>query len=183
MAYVLSKTIAEETAFVYAEDNNSIELVSCIPVTVGGPFLTASIPASIRVLLSLITGDPELFPILEALHSSLGSISLVHIEDICNAHIFLMEQPKAAGRYICSAGSCIMSQIADFFSQEYPSFSLHKFPVEFQGAIPSRISSQKLTALGFEFKYGVEEILHQSVRCCFDRGFMMLSSAVKDDGS
>ncbi|KDP39033.1 hypothetical protein JCGZ_00790 [Jatropha curcas] len=53
--YVLSKLVTEEVAFKYAKQNG-IDLVSVITTTVGGAFLTSSIPASIQVLLSPITG-------------------------------------------------------------------------------------------------------------------------------
>ena len=54
--YVLSKLLTEETAFKFANEN-SIDLVSVITTTVSGPFLTPTVPSSIRFLLSPITGD------------------------------------------------------------------------------------------------------------------------------
>lgn len=39
----------------FAEENG-IDLISVITTTVGGPFLTPTIPSSIRVLLSPVTG-------------------------------------------------------------------------------------------------------------------------------
>ncbi|KAK9268652.1 hypothetical protein L1049_000409 [Liquidambar formosana] len=110
--YVLSKLLTEEAAFEFSNENG-IDLVSVITTTVAGPFLTPTVPSSIRVLLSPITGDPEFFPILSAVNSRMGSIALVHIEDICNAHVFLMEQTKAEGRYICCVNSCLISELVD----------------------------------------------------------------------
>ncbi|KAI3959541.1 hypothetical protein MKX01_025057, partial [Papaver californicum] len=52
--YVLLKLISEETAFQYANEHG-IDLVSVIPTTVAGPFLTPAVPTSVRVLLSPIT--------------------------------------------------------------------------------------------------------------------------------
>lgn len=54
--YVLSKRLTEEAAFKYAKDNG-IDLISVITTTVAGAFLTSSVPSSIRVLLSPITGN------------------------------------------------------------------------------------------------------------------------------
>ncbi|PIM97801.1 Dihydrokaempferol 4-reductase [Handroanthus impetiginosus] len=53
--YVLSKLLTEEAAFRFAEENG-IDLISVITTTVAGPFLTPTVPASIQVLLSPITG-------------------------------------------------------------------------------------------------------------------------------
>ncbi|TYI42284.1 hypothetical protein ES332_A01G087700v1 [Gossypium tomentosum] len=94
--YVLSKLLTEEAAFKFANEN-AIDLVSVITTTVAGPFLTTTIPSSIQVLLSPITGDPKYLSIVSAVNARMGSIALVHIEDICSAHIFLMEHDKAEG--------------------------------------------------------------------------------------
>ncbi|MQM15282.1 hypothetical protein Taro_048222 [Colocasia esculenta] len=170
--YVLSKVLSEEAAFRYAKENG-IDLVSVIPPTVAGPFFTPKVPASVRVLLSPITNDPELYSILLAVHSRLGSISLVHIEDICDAHIFLMEEKAAEGRYICSAGSCVMPRLADLLSSEYALFTnTRRFKDEFQDSFRPVISSNRLLDLGFGFKYGERDIVKQSVDCCLDCGFL-----------
>ncbi|XP_020102658.1 dihydroflavonol 4-reductase isoform X3 [Ananas comosus] len=169
--YVLSKLLTEEKAFEFAEAKG-IELVSIVPPTVAGPFLTPSVPASVRVLLSPITGDPVLYPVLVSVNSRLGSVPLAHIEDICDAHIFLMENADAKGRYLCSPGSYSIPQLADLMSLEYPSFSSERFRMEFHDSIPSVISSNRLKSLGFEFKHDVREIVKQSVNCCMNCGFL-----------
>lgn len=53
--YALSKLLTEEAAFKFAKENG-IDLVSVITATVAGPFFTASVPSSVKVLLSPITG-------------------------------------------------------------------------------------------------------------------------------
>ncbi|XP_042487113.1 dihydroflavonol 4-reductase [Macadamia integrifolia] len=169
--YVLSKLQSEEAALKFANENG-IDLVSILPPTVAGPFFTSTVPVSVQVLLSPITGDPVLYPILSAVHSRLGSISVVHIEDICNAHIFLMEQPAAKGRYICSAHSCVMSKLVDHLALECPWLNITRSCEVDNGLIPSEISSKKLTSLGFEFKHNLEEIIQHSVSSCVEYGFI-----------
>ncbi|KAK6934377.1 NAD-dependent epimerase/dehydratase [Dillenia turbinata] len=169
--YVLSKLLTEEAAFQFAEEN-AIDLVSVVTTTVAGPFLTANVPSSIRVLLSPITDDPDFFPILRAVNSRMGSISLVHIEDICNAHIFLMEHPNAQGKYICSAGSLLMSELSECLAQAYPFSKKSRVLEEKYGSIPSEISSKKLKDLGFAYKYGLVDIVHRTVSSCIDFGFL-----------
>ncbi|KAG2677986.1 hypothetical protein I3760_12G121800 [Carya illinoinensis] len=117
--YVLTKRLTEEAAFKFAKENH-IDLVSVITSTVAGPSLTLDVPSSIRVLLSPITGEPETFGILSAVNARMGSIALVHIEDICSAHIFLMEHATAEGRYICCAQNCQMSKLVQHLAEEYP---------------------------------------------------------------
>jgi len=53
--YALSKLLTEEAAFKFAKENG-IDLVSVITTTVAGPFFTATVPSSVKVLLSPITG-------------------------------------------------------------------------------------------------------------------------------
>ncbi|XP_010241026.1 PREDICTED: dihydroflavonol 4-reductase isoform X1 [Nelumbo nucifera] len=160
--YALSKLMSEEAAFQFA-DNYGLDVVSIIPTTVAGPFLTSAVPTSIQVLLSPITGDPEFYPILSAVHSRLGSISVVHIEDVCNAHIFLMEEVAAKGPYICSAHSCTMGQLVHLLAQEHPCFNKQRFCEEENSSVRSLISSRKLKALGFEYKYSLGDIILQSL--------------------
>lgn len=57
--YILSKRLTEEAAFRFARENG-VHLVSLVLPTVAGPFLTTSVPTSIQLLLSPITGKPTL---------------------------------------------------------------------------------------------------------------------------
>ncbi|GMY31525.1 putative anthocyanidin reductase [Fagus crenata] len=168
--YVLSKLLTEEAAFRFANENGT-DLVSVITTTVGGPFLTFDVPSSIRVLLSPITGDPEFFRILSSVNTRMGSIALVHIEDICDAHIFLMEHTKAEGQYICCAQNCIMPKLVKHLAEEYPISTIRSVEKENDLEHPD-ISSKKLRNLGFNYKYGVEDIIHQTITSSLDYGFL-----------
>ncbi|KAH6797498.1 Rossmann-fold superfamily protein [Perilla frutescens var. hirtella] len=169
--YALSKLLTEEAAFRFAGEND-IDLISVITTTVGGPFLTPTVPSSIQVLLSPVTGDPNMLPILASVNSRMGSIALVHIEDICNAHVFLMEHVNAEGRYLCCIQSCVVSELIELLKKEYPrSIALRLDGVE-QDSVPSTISSKKIRDMGFEFKHDVEDILHQTVKKSVDYGFL-----------
>ncbi|XP_008244331.1 PREDICTED: dihydroflavonol-4-reductase isoform X1 [Prunus mume] len=170
--YGLSKILTEEAAFRFANEND-INLVSVITSTVGGPFLTSKVPSSIRVLLSPITGDSEFHGILSAVNARMGSIALVHVEDICSGHIFLMEHAKAEGPYICAAQSYPISELVNYLAQAYPCSNSNRFmEEEINDVVPSEISSKKLTDLGFSFKHGLEDIIHQTITCCIGHGFL-----------
>ncbi|KAL9268812.1 putative anthocyanidin reductase [Drosera capensis] len=165
--YALSKLQTEDAAFRYASEN-SIDLVSVVVSTVAGPFITSGVPVSIRVILSPITGDPYLSPILKAVNARMGSICLVHIEDICNAHIFLMEHPKAKGSYICSAANIHVSRLLQLLAKAYPSPNVTSSMGSELGTAPCEISSNKLKDLGFKYQYGVEEIINDTIKLCVE---------------
>ncbi|KAJ6753633.1 putative proteinD(P)-BINDING ROSSMANN-FOLD SUPERFAMILY PROTEIN [Salix purpurea] len=169
--YVLCKRLTEEAAFKYAKDNG-IDLISVITTTVAGAFLTSSVPSSIQVLLSPITGDTKFFSILSAVNARMGSIALVHIEDICDAHIFLMEQTRAEGRYICCAHSCEMSQLINHLAEEYPCSNIQRLAEVKQGSISPEISSKKLRDMGFKYKHSVKDMMSETITCCLDQGFL-----------
>ncbi|CAL5405696.1 unnamed protein product [Camellia sinensis] len=172
--YVLSKLLTEEAAFQFANEN-SIDLVSVITTTVAGPFLTSTVPTSVRVLLSPITDgrDSKFSQILSAVHSRMGSIALVHIEDICSAHIFLTEHDRAEGQYICSAHSSVISQLVDRLAKEHPFSNKQRLVEEEHGSVPSEISSKKLrelengvfhVAASMEFEVPAKEDIDSYVR-------------------
>ena len=55
--------------------------------------------------------------------SLLGSVPLVHIDDLCEAHIFLMEKQKVQGRDICCVSSLVVSQLTTFIHKLHPHFT------------------------------------------------------------
>ncbi|XVF70512.1 hypothetical protein PTKIN_Ptkin11bG0167600 [Pterospermum kingtungense] len=169
--YALSKLLTEEAAFKFANENG-IDLVSVITTTVAGPFLTSTLPSSIQVLLSPVTGDPKYLSILSAVNARMGSVALVHIEDICSAHVFLMEQAGADGRYICCVGNYPMSELINRLAQAYPSSNIQRLEAEEKGKNIPQISSKKLRDCGFTYKHGIEDIIHQTITSCVDYGFL-----------
>ncbi|KAH1127780.1 hypothetical protein GYH30_016375 [Glycine max] len=169
--YALSKLLAEEAAFQFAKENG-IDLVSVISSTVAGPFFTANVPTSVKVLVSPLTGETEYFRILSAVNARMGSIALVHIEDICSAHIFLMEHAKAEGRYICSSQSCALSDLATLLSKVYSNSNIYQKTEKIYDKVPSEISSKKLQDLGFSYKHDLEDIIYQTLMCCLDYGYL-----------
>ncbi|XP_021892988.1 putative anthocyanidin reductase isoform X3 [Carica papaya] len=170
--YVLSKLLTEQAAFRFAKENG-IDLVSVITPTVAGPLLTSTVPSSIQVFLSPLTGDPKFFSILSAVSARMGSIALVHIDDICNAHIFLMEQPQAQGQYICCACTSLISDFTNHLTRDfYGQQNLHKLEEKSQNLSPPVISSKKLRDLGFNFKHGLQVIIGQTIEACLEHGFL-----------
>ncbi|XP_075486512.1 putative anthocyanidin reductase [Primulina tabacum] len=154
--------------FQFAKENG-FDPVSVITTTVGGSFLKSTVPASIQVVLSPVTGDPKLLPILEAMNSRMGSIALVHIVDISNAHIFVMEHPEAEGQYLCCINSCAMSNLVEHLSKKT---LLCRHAEKQHDSVPAEISSKKLRDLGFSYNYNIHEIIQHTVKICMDCEFL-----------
>lgn len=53
-----------------------------------------------------------------------GAVSLVHIEDVCRAHVFLAEKKTAAGRYICCSVNTSVPELAKFLAGRYPQYQV-----------------------------------------------------------
>eukprot|EP01018_Ginkgo_biloba_P035147 Gb_26256 [translate_table: standard] len=113
-------------------------------------------------------GKEDYYEKMKSVQYILGSIPLVHIEDVCNAHIFLMEQPCVQGRHICSSHSLTICQMADFFCEHYPQFNV---PTKFDdnhcvdGNVP--ISSKKMLGMGFSYDYDLEKIMKDTIEHAF----------------
>ena len=56
----------------------------------------------------------------EAHYSIIKQIQLVHLDDLCNAHIFHLSHPKANGRYICSSHDATIYDVAKMIRDKYP---------------------------------------------------------------
>lgn len=57
-------------------------------------------------------------------YSWLIKTSMVHVDDIARAHIFLLEHPEAKGRYNCSSDVLSLERMSEFLSAKYPEFQI-----------------------------------------------------------
>ncbi|XVE76965.1 hypothetical protein DITRI_Ditri13aG0023400 [Diplodiscus trichospermus] len=164
-SYVISKTLTERTALEFAAEHG-LDLVTVIPSFVFGPFICPKCPDTLRSPLGLVlsTGSTELDL----------NVSMVHIDDVARAHIFLLEHPGAKGRYNCSSETVSHQKTAEIVSAKYPEFSnsTSVFLAEMQGLKLPGLSSKKLLDTGFKFEYGVEEMLDGTIKCCRERGYL-----------
>ena len=48
------------------------------------------------------------------------NISMVHVDDVASAHIFLLHYPIAKGRYNCSSNTITINEMSEFLSAKYP---------------------------------------------------------------
>ena len=49
---------------------------------------------------------------------------LAHVDDVCDAHVFCMEQASMAGRFLCAAGHPNMRDIVDHFAAKHPDLKI-----------------------------------------------------------
>ncbi|MCD9560713.1 hypothetical protein HAX54_019459 [Datura stramonium] len=136
-SYIISKTLTEKEALEFAD--NGIDLVSVIPTWIHGPFITPQIPGSVRSSMEMIYGHQNYsmaYP---------PNAPFVHIDDVVNAHIFLLENPNAKGRYTWES------------SEELK--------------MPS-LSSKKLLETEFLYKHGLEEMYDVAIECCNQRSIL-----------
>ncbi|KAM3710668.1 hypothetical protein ACJW31_01G048100 [Castanea mollissima] len=163
--YFVSKTLAEQAAWKFAKENN-LDFISIIPPLVVGPFIMSSMPPSLITGLSPITGN-------EAHYSIIKQGQFVHLDDLVNSHIYLYENPKAEGRYICSRTDATIHDIAKLLRENFPEYNV---PTKFKGIDDNletvSFSSKKLKDLGFEFKYNLEEMFVGAVETCRAKGLL-----------
>lgn len=48
----------------------------------------------------------------------------MHVDDLCQAHIFLFEDPTAEGRYICSSHDETIYGIANMIREKWPEYQI-----------------------------------------------------------
>ncbi|XP_074584764.1 dihydroflavonol 4-reductase [Curcuma longa] len=171
--YFVSKTLAEKAATEFAQ-KHGIHFISIIPTLVVGPFVTTTMPPSMITALSLITGN-------EAHYTILKQVQLVHLDDLCDAHIFLYEHHAAEGRFICSSHDRTIYELAKMFMDRYPQYIIpHKFEGIDEKIERVRFSSKKLTGLGFEFKYSVEDMFDSAIQACLEKKLLPLQTVEQE---
>ncbi|KAK6121393.1 hypothetical protein DH2020_044857 [Rehmannia glutinosa] len=171
LEYTKSKTLSEKEILEY-NINGKLEVVSLVCGLVGGETLLSYVPSSVKSVLSQLKGGDQ-FPLtaLNYLQELFGSVPLVHIEDVCDAHIFCIEKTAIRGRFLCAAESCTIEEMANLYQEIHPEFQI----AEGSKSGPDgrcKCDLSKLRKEGYEFKYGLKEILNDSVECGKRLGFL-----------
>ncbi|KAJ4964251.1 hypothetical protein NE237_024190 [Protea cynaroides] len=116
----------------------------------------------------------------EAHYSILKQDQLIRLDDLCNAHIFLLEHPKAEGRYICSSRDTTIFELANLLRERYPEYNI---PTTFKGIDesikPVLFSSKKLTDLGFKYKYTAKDMFDGAIRLCREKNLIPLKNSIE----
>nr|WPX05148.1 putative bifunctional dihydroflavonol 4-reductase [Artocarpus altilis] len=172
--YFVSKTLAEQEAWKFAKEHN-MDFITIIPTLVIGPFLSPTMPPSLITGLSPITGNEGHYFILKQGH-------YVHLDDLCEAHIFLYEHPKAEGRYIANSHDATIYELVKLLKEKYPQYNI---PTKFEGFEEHlenvEFSSRKLKELGFEYKYSLEDMYVGAIETCREKGLIPLAHETKPE--
>ncbi|KAJ8749005.1 hypothetical protein K2173_013446 [Erythroxylum novogranatense] len=165
-SYFISKTMTEKKALEFAEEHK-LDLVTVIPTFVIGPFICPKLPGSVHTSLAMLFGEKEQY-------GSLLSMSMVHVDDVARAHIFLFELPEARGRYNCSSHTATIQELAKFLSAKYPEFPIPTVESlkDIKGDKVAALSSEKLLKSGFRYKYGLDEMFDGAIQCCKEKGYL-----------
>nr|BAA36407.1 dihydroflavonol 4-reductase [Ipomoea purpurea] len=154
--YFASKTQAEKEAWKAAKEKQ-IDFISIIPPLVIGTSIVPTVPLSFTIALSPVTGN-------EAHYFVIKQGQYVHLDDLCEAQIFLFEHPKAEGRFICSSHDATIHDLAKMIRQNWPEYYV---PSEFKGIEKDlqvvSLSSKKLLDMGFQFKYTLEDMYREVI--------------------
>ena len=95
--YVKSKTLAEQAAWRFVEDEGGgLELATITPVGVFGPVLGKDFASSVEIVRRIVDGALPGYPNL--------SLQAVDVRDVASAHLLAMTNPAAKGqRFLATA--------------------------------------------------------------------------------
>ncbi|CAN6722578.1 unnamed protein product [Malus baccata var. baccata] len=156
--YRLSKTLAEQAAWKFAEENG-IDLVTLHPGFTIGPLLRPTLNISIKFFQNLMSG----------IETPFINYPFVDVRDIASAHIQAFEVPSAKGRY------CLVAQVADgpdtlkILQQLYPTLCLPEFGNPSDSKF--QVSIEKAKGLGINF-LPLETSIRDTVESLKEKGFL-----------
>ncbi|KAI3448865.1 hypothetical protein Pfo_005530 [Paulownia fortunei] len=163
--YVLSKTLAEEAARKFAQENG-IDLVVINPGLVIGPLLQPTLNYTSDSFLNFIReGKSNAMPG--------GVFVFVDVRDVVYAHVLAFENPSANGRYCLVAKVLYSSEALNILRDLYPKLNLPKSSEEnHQPATPPfQVSREKAKSLGISF-ISLEQSLKDTVESLNERNLI-----------
>ncbi|KAF5453373.1 hypothetical protein F2P56_028278 [Juglans regia] len=172
-SYAVSKTSTERAVLEFGEKHGlELDVITIIPSLVIGPFICPKLPNSVSIALAMILGKEDAYSFIANTTSS-----IVHVDDLVRAYIFLLEYPNAKGRYICSSDEITIQQMPEFLAASYPEFQMPTPDLlkKYGGSKMPGLSSKKLLDSGFRYKYGVKEIFDEAIQCCREKGYLQFN--------
>ncbi|RDX77048.1 Anthocyanidin reductase ((2S)-flavan-3-ol-forming) [Mucuna pruriens] len=124
--YTYSKTVSEKLMLRYGKDENGggLEVVTLPCGLVGGDTLQSFTHSSVAVCIAQIMQNERAYKSLKFLKDLLGKIPLVHVDDVCEAHIFCMESASINGRFLCASSYISLQQMANHYALHHPHFNV-----------------------------------------------------------
>ncbi|XP_038874896.1 putative anthocyanidin reductase [Benincasa hispida] len=160
-AYVDSKTVTEKELLKFgeSEESGNLEVVTLACGLIAGNTVHPSSNASTIITFSQFTDESEAFNILRYLEEIDGKVPLVHIDDVCDAHIFCMEQSSIHGRFLCATSFLSSSDIANYYRLHHPQLRQKQGECDEVANRNIKMNSKKLIERGFIYKYDGDMIL------------------------
>ncbi|XP_019167898.1 PREDICTED: anthocyanidin reductase ((2S)-flavan-3-ol-forming)-like [Ipomoea nil] len=166
MDYIVSKTLAEKG--VLESNDDGLEVVSLGLGVVGGDTCLWYCPLSTSLLFSQLTGDKVTREALKFIEDLMGKIPIVHIEDVCDAHIFAIKAAaNMSGRFLLANSYLSIGEIATYLRHNYPQFHVNQHQ-DYVVDDPKRqivLNYEKLLHKGFTYKKSSNDAIHDSITC------------------
>lgn len=159
--YTESKMLAEKEKLKFEKEG--LEVVTLCCGIVGGQTYLPFIPITCAIFLSLFTQEENLYNKFKFVEELIGKVPIVHIEDVCEAHMFFMNNVGSLnGRFLCASSFVSTAEIGNYYQLNYPEFKVNQ---EYLNDTKREIKwgSKKLVQKGFVYKYGMKEILDDCV--------------------
>lgn len=106
-------------------ENEGLEVVTLGCGLVGGHTYLPYIPTTPCMFVSLLTHEEKNYSILKFLEELNGKVPIVHIEDVCEAHIFFMNN-ASNGRFLCASAFVSTADMANYYRHNYPEFEVNQ---------------------------------------------------------
>ena len=123
--YTHSKTLSEKELLRRRgyDDDDQLEVVSLVCGVVGGDTILSTMPESMAMLVSQII-DNKRYGVLRVLEEINGKVPIIHIEDVCEAHILCMEKSSLNGRFLCASAYLASAEIASHWRKSHPDIKI-----------------------------------------------------------
>jgi nucleoside-diphosphate-sugar epimerase len=123
--YVSAKTLCEKELISYnngdcnSQGRAAFEVVTLLCGLVAGDTLLPSLQDSLQAVVSPLTGAEAALNGLKFMQALHGAVPLVHVDDVCEAHVFCMDRPSINGRFLCAAAWLNMRDIVDHYARKH----------------------------------------------------------------
>ncbi|CAN4107205.1 unnamed protein product [Withania somnifera] len=172
--YVESKVACEKEILNFGKDGFAVVILGC--ALVGGTTLLSNISTSMATFLSVVT-DEIYYKQLKFIEEVDGKVPIVHIEDICEAHIFAMENSDSMnGRFLCASSFVSSAEIASHYQEKYPDFHVNQRCLD-DPKRELKWGSNKLLEKGFVYKCEMNKILDDTITSARKFGVLNLPSS------
>jgi dihydroflavonol-4-reductase len=127
--YTFAKTEAEKRAWEFSR-NSGLSMVSILPSAVIGPGFYRHTPSTQMFELLLRGKVPFILPM---------SLGFVDVRDVARAHVLAYENPRAEGRYICSAWFASVKEVFQIIYKLDPAIKVPtlRLPARLMGVLPA----------------------------------------------